>query len=588
MGNHRRGHADRRRRGVSRGLITTVVVIAVLAAAVVGWFAVRDRADEEAAQAARACVEGPATIAVTADPDVAGVLRTLADDWTATSPVVRDRCITVEVTAVPTAVAGEALAAPTYDAAAAGPEPALWVPADSASASAAVAARGTDQTPRSVVTSPVVLGTAPALAEALAGSGWTDLPALASAGSDALRAVGAETLRLALPPGPSTAAALVAVAGDPATATGPLTVERATSTDAVSAVSRTALAAAALDGQGGQDASPDTALDALVAAPDPIAAPVHAVPVTEQSLATRIREGQQLAAFRPAGPTPIADHPGLVLSTADETGRAAAAEFLDVVRSPAGREAFLAAGFRVPGGSADGSADAAPDPIAGLDFPPVDTVAPVPTPDARAAVLGTAAAPSRPASTTVLLDVSGSMESIDGGATRLDNVRAALDETLSALSGDGRVGLWVYSRGLDGPRPYRVLAPLGPATESARSGTAGLASITPQTATSTYASVLAAYRSAVENWTPDGPQSVLLVTDGPNDDTSISSSSFLQSLADAADPARPVRLDIVSLADNSDIDTLRTAAGQTGGDVIVTASSDPGLAGTLARLTSAR
>ncbi|MFC8281668.1 VWA domain-containing protein, partial [Rhodococcoides kroppenstedtii] len=564
--------------GVSRGVVATVVVLVLLAAAVVGWFAVRDRSAEEAEQAARACVEGEATLAVTADPDVADVLRTLGESWTAGGPVVRDQCITTEVTATPTAVAAEALAAPTYDPSAAGPEPALWVPADTASAASVVAARGTDITPRSVVTSPVVLGAAPTVADRLsaAGSRWTDLPALVTA---------ADPVRLALPGGPTTAATVVAVATDPASETQPLTVDRATSLAAVSAVSRLALAAGAVPAD---IADVDTALDAIVRAPDPTAAPVRAVPVTEQQLAIRIREGQQLAAFRPAGPTPMADHPGLVLATADPTARAAAAEFLDYVRSAPGREAFLAAGFRVPGASSDGATDAAPEPMAGLDFPAVDTVAPVPTPDARAAVLGTVAAPSQPASTTLLLDVSGSMESIDGGSTRLDNVRAALGQATGALSGDGRLGVWIYSRGLDGPRPYRVLAPLGPAAETARTGLDALSGITPQTATSTYAAVLAAYRSAVENWTPDGPQSVLLVTDGPNDDTSISSSSFLQFLAGAVDPARPVRLDVVSLADNSDIDTLRSAAGQTGGDVIVTASSDPGLAGTLERLTSAR
>lgn len=553
------------------------MVLVLLAAAVVGWFAVRDRSAEEAEQAARACVEGEATLAVTADPDVADVLRTLGESWTAGGPVVRDQCITTEVTATPTAVAAEALAAPTYDPSAAGPEPALWVPADTASAASAVAARGTDITPRSVVTSPVVLGAAPTVADRLSAteSRWTDLPALVTS---------ADPVRLALPGGPTTAATVVAVATDPASETQPLTVDRATSPAAVSAVSRLALAAGAVPAD---IADVDTALDAIVRAPDPTAAPVRAVPVTEQQLATRIREGQQLAAFRPAGPTPMADHPGLVLATADPTARAAAAEFLDYVRSTPGREAFLAAGFRVPGGSA-GATDAAPEPMAGLDFPAVDTVAPVPTPEARAAVLRTVAAPQRPASTTLLLDVSGSMESIDGGSTRLDNVRAALGRATGALPGDGRLGVWIYSRGLDGPRPYRVLAPLGPAAETARTGLDALSGITPQTATSTYAAVLAAYRSAVENWTPDGPQSVLLVTDGPNDDTSISSSSFLQSLAGAADPARPVRLDVVSLADNSDIDTLRSAAGQTGGDVIVTASSDPGLAGTLERLTSAR
>lgn len=158
-----------------------VVVLVLLVAAVLGWFALRDRITDEGEQAAKACVEGDAVLAVTADPDIADAVRTVAAAWDATAPVVRDHCVTTTVTETASDVAAAALAADPSDAAA-GPRPSLWIPATSADAAPLIDARRVDSTPRSLATSPVVLGVAPTLADTLgaAAVGWADLPRLAA------------------------------------------------------------------------------------------------------------------------------------------------------------------------------------------------------------------------------------------------------------------------------------------------------------------------------------------------------------------------------------------------------------------------
>ncbi|WP_222654684.1 VWA domain-containing protein [Rhodococcus sp. BP-110] len=576
MGEHRRtASTSGVRRGVSRGPVVVVVVLVLLVAAVLGWFALRDRITDEGEQAAKACVEGDAVLAVTADPDIADAVRTVAAAWDATAPVVRDHCVTTTVTETASDVAAAALAADPSDAAA-GPRPSLWIPATSADAAPLIDARRVDSTPRSLATSPVVLGVAPTLADTLgaAAVGWADLPRLAATpGSlDAIGAVGWGSLRPALPAGSTTTAALVSVAAavvDPTASTASLTADQAASAPVVSAVS--ALSRAATDASPTPPADAAAALDAMVQGGDPAAAPVHAVPVTEQQLYNRITEGQQLAAFRPAGSTPSADHPAVVLSDGDATGRAAAAAFAEFARGADQQQAFLRQGFRVP--TADGTTEATPPSVAGLTFP----------------AIGQPAASPEPAARTAVLDVSGSMESIDGSATRLTNVTSALRQVIGAVPDTSRIGLWTYSRALDGSRPYRVEVPLTEANSESRAALdSSLAGLSPATATSTYASAQAAYESAVQNWSGDGTNSVLLVTDGPNDDTSISAASFLQSIAAASDPARPVRIDVVSLTQNSDIATLRSLAGQTGGDLVEVSSSDPSLTASLDRLSSDR
>ncbi len=66
-----------------------------------------------------------------------------------------------------------------------------------------------------------------------------------------------------------------------------------------------------------------------------------------------------------------------------------------------------------------------------------------------------------------LFDVSGSMADPVPGSrqSKLDIARAAAQAALGFFDPADSIGLWEFSRELDGDRDYRVLVPLGPAAQ---------------------------------------------------------------------------------------------------------------------------
>ncbi|MCL2533679.1 MAG: substrate-binding and VWA domain-containing protein [Nocardiaceae bacterium] len=582
MGQHR---SDRRTRGVSKGPIIALVPVLVLVLGVVGWFQLRDRASSEGTAAAGQCVEGDATLHVTADPDIAPQIRELAARFTDTGPVVRDHCVTVSVTDGASGPVAEALATAPHGPwnENLGPAPALWIPASGAAINHVSAVPGVlDGQPKPIASSPVVLAVPGPLALALdaAGTGWQGLPAL-QAERDSLAGIGLGgwgSLKLALPTDSATGHTLDAVAAAVADAgTGPLDEPQAASPKVTAAVSALATGAPAIDG------APHSTTDALVALSRQTnrgAAPVHAIPATEQQIRAAGDGASGLVAFTPAGATPVADHPAAILATpwVDETLSRAAAQFVDFVRQPAQVQYLLDAGFRV--------GDKTPPATDRTAIPPLAQVLAPATGPAAARLAQTFADPVVPQATTILLDVSGSMGDTDGSGTRLSNTVDALSTRIAALPDASNVGLWVYSRGLDGSKPYLVKVPTGPMSDGDRRQriSTALKSLRPATATSTYASVIAAHDSAVDGFVDGRPNSVLLITDGPNDDTSTSTRQLTNALAESS---HPVRVDVISIGENSDQKTLQSMAEQTGGTFVAVASTDgPELGAALGRTLS--
>lgn len=542
-------------------MIAAAVVI-VLVLAVVGWFQLRDRISDQGVAAARTCVEGEAVLDVAADPDIAAPVRSIAERYNATAPVVRDHCVRVAVTDATSEVVGAALTGSGAGQwTGPGPAPALWIPQSSVSVARLADTPGmVSGAPKSVAYSPVVLAVPDALRDGLtrAGIGWQDLARL-QADPESLPALGLpgwRSLGLALPPASDT----TALAGEAVTAavteagTGPVTEEQARSEPATTALTTLALGSRAL---GEIPSTAGDALTALDAQTNQAAGAFHAVPVTEVQLAAL--GADKLSAYAPGGAAPVADHPAVVVGAGwvDETHSRAAAEFAEFVRAPDQADLLTGAGFTTE--AAAGSLAAA------------DTAA-------TNAVLAPLTAPATPRAATVLLDVSASMTQTDGDGTRLSNVTDALSEQLATSPDDSEVGLWLYSRGLDGSRPYRVAVATGPLSQTRDRIDSALDAIRAGTATSTYPSVITAYDTAVSEYVPGRTNSILLVTDGPNDDYSLTSAEFLRAIAAASDSARPVRVDVIAVGENSDAATLRRLADQTGGTMItVPDSSGPEL-----------
>ncbi|WP_072690049.1 substrate-binding domain-containing protein [Rhodococcus marinonascens] len=575
MGQHR---GESGARGISKGPLIALGLVAVIVLGVVFWFQLRDRIADQGMAAAGACVEGDSVLAIAADPDIAPQIQTLADRYTATEPVIRDQCVTVMVTSVASDTVRDALSAGAdspWDTELLGPAPALWIPSSSHSVSQIPVDGLVNGEARPLATSPVVLAVGPDFEGALtdAAVDWGDLPSL-QMGRDSVPPLG-----MALPEGPGAESTEMAVESIAATVTGsasgPVTEEQARSTPVMSALSGLVLGYEAVPGT--KPATTRDALAALAAQGDPTTAGIHAVAATEQQVYQTLREtpGTDLTAYVPKGPTPVADHPAAILAgqAVDETQSRAAAQFAEFVRQPEQARVLADAGFRVDG--LDHPGDTA------LTFPGFESAL-VPA-DAAAAteLMQVVQNPITERSSTVLLDVSSSMGDVDGSATRLENTTAALAARLDQSPDTLNLGLWEYSTNLNESRPYNILVATGPVSaggyiEGTRREALNnrLARVESATGSATYVSLEAVYKSAVDRYTPDRINSVLLITDSGNDDNSVTSADLLASIAETFTPSAPVRVDVVSIGQNPDLDTLQAVADRTGGSLEQVASSD--------------
>ncbi len=538
MGTHRSGT---RSRGVSKGPVIAAVAVLLLVAAVFAFFQLSDRAANRDKSAAAECKEGPSTLFVTVDPDIADPVRAAAERYNATNPKVRDHCAKVVVTAQPSAAIVAGFTAGTAWNGALGPQPGLWI-ADSTRSIESMRVPGLiEGTPAPVALSPIVIAVPEDLRGALeqAKITWADLPQLQQGSLDELGLPGWGGLRMALPGGDSTLAAAAAV-GSAVSGTDPLTDEVTQSGQVVAAISGLAVKAP-------QAADTTAALAAIGGANSPI----HAVVATEQQL----KALGGTSAFRPDGTTPAADHPAALMSGAwvDKTQNLIASLFADYLRAPQQSSAFTAAGF------------AAAPAIA----------APAPSRTALDKVRTTLANPVLGVQATVLLDVSSSMGNSDGSTTRLSNALGAIRSTMNVMPPDFGLGVWTFGKNVDGTTPYKIQTPTAPLSNQQRSALDNALEAVQPTESRTsqaYPSLIAAYKSAVRGHTAGLTNSVLLITDGLDDD-STTGTKLLTDLTSATNPAHPVRIDVIVIGGTGS-GPLQTAAQQTGGTYTRLATSD--------------
>ncbi|MDC3726818.1 substrate-binding domain-containing protein [Rhodococcus sp. Rp3] len=573
-------HRGSGRRGISTSVIVVAVGVVLALLAVLGWFRLRDNIDNQATAAAETCVEGDTVLHIAADPLIAPALTELAEQWTDGGVrVIRDHCVTAEITAVDSLAAADTLGTDTWDPAL-GPEPALWVPLDTRMS--ARAADAIDGTPRSLATSPVVLAVPTDLGRALttATVRWQDLPRLQNDPA-AMRESGLDiwgTLALALPTGTETHATTLALEAVTAATTGigagPVTLEQAATPAAITAVSTLALGA---DTLGAVGTTADT-LAALGAHPD-TAAPIHAVPVIEQQLHRALTDGQVrgLTGHLPIGVAPVVDFPTAVVDApwVDETLARAAAEFTDYARRPEQAGILTAHGFR--------TADAVPEPAGELPLPRVDTVLAPADPTVDDVLVALRLAPVSPRKVTMVVDTSTSMGTSAGDGTRLTATAGALREAMRRASINSVMGMYVFA---DTPEGHRVAVIRDGLTAAKRAAMSSiLDDIDLVDREPVYATLTAAYRDAVDNYDPGRPNSVLVVVDSDDPDEA-AARDLRAAIDELSSPETPVRIDVVVLGDRTD-PVLEQAAEATDGSLTVVDTTDPAdLTDLLRKLTS--
>ena len=408
--------------------------------------------------------------------------------------------------------------------------PDVWVPDSSLWAARAGPTALTDA--GSIAASPVVLVTSRAAVDEL---DWDERPPTWAEALGTGRP-------LAVPDLAASAEGLLALAAVQASLGGGVQAENAV----VAAV----LAAA-------RDAVPS--VDAAVAAARSGSVDAPLVPLSEQQLLA-LDAGPELVAVYPRDGSPSLDHPVLRVGAPAEGDRAAAVDAVVArLTSDQASDAARAAAFRGPTGTA-----------------PIGAAVPAALPDAPAldparvqALLARLTSLAQPSRVLAVIDVSASMEAAAGRGTRATLARDAAQSALALFPGSSALGLWVFAADRQELVPTRALDD-DVAGRSQRDVLADELATVPDRLTSggtaLYDTTIAAVRAARDGYDPAAVNSVVVITDGRNEDAAgLQLPGLLAALRTEADPQRPVKVIGVALGPDADLGTLQQIADATGG-----------------------
>ncbi|MEJ3404681.1 VWA domain-containing protein [Rathayibacter sp. YIM 133350] len=170
-----------------------------------------------------------------------------------------------------------------------------------------------------------------------------------------------------------------------------------------------------------------------------------------------------------------------------------------------------------------------------------------------------------------LIDVSGSMEEpTESGLRRIDIFQQAATGAMQKFSGEVEMGVWVFSTKRAGDQDWEDLSPIAPLGDAAHSQQIAdiIASLPSRLggATGLYDTTLAAVARVRESYDPTKVNSVLLITDGKNEDEGgISLDDLLAKLAAQNDPRKPVPVILIGFGPDTDLDAMTKIAKTTGG-----------------------
>jgi Ca-activated chloride channel family protein len=507
-----------------------------------------------AGSATRLVCTGQLTLTVHAQPVVAPALRVAGDRLRGSRSAVDGRCIDVVVhDRDPAAVAAQAVQAASGQAEASD-LPDVWVPDSSvwldlvrarAPRTANVPATGV-----SVASSPVVIAVMRPVAAQLRAGGWGRLLD---------RLSGPQPLVVGMPDPTSSAVGIAALHG----LSGALTRQKAPAGAATATWRALAVNIAA------------SVNELARRVPGAAARPgVQAFPADEATVwrfnGTRPRV--PLVATYPADGAIQLDYPYVVLRGAEVSAKSQAAQaLLADATSDRGDADLFAAGLRLPDGTASRQFGAARG---------VTVRTPQPAkrpPGARTEqLLRQWTVANLNGRTLVLLDVSGSMGALVPGtnATRMELTVRAAREGLGLFEDDDALGVWVFSTRLTRTTDYREMIPIGRLSERLGRGTRRSEIIAaldrlparPRGGTGLYDTIQAAHRKVRGSYDPARVNSVVVLTDGRNDDArSVTLARLLQELRSAANPRRPVPVITIALGPDVDMRALQQVAQVTGG-----------------------
>jgi Ca-activated chloride channel family protein len=542
----------------SAGIVAGLVSV-VLLAALAGWGGYR-------LLNSPSCVSR-LSLAIAAAPEIAPAVRATAGDWSATP--LNGTCVSITVDEqepadVAAAVAGQRGATLTGLGQANGKAqvPHVWIP-DSSTWLQRVRAVGGDLVPAeaaSVAESPVVLAMPQPVAAAL---GWPKAKLTWAA------------LLQRMTTGGGMKTGIVEPGRDASGLSGLLALRSAAAGGGANAQEATVAALRAL--AVGRSTVRDDLLGRFPRAADSatVASGLSAAPLPEQAV-IKYNAAQPpvplAAVFLDPAPAPL-DYPYVVLPGNRPEVAAAAERLRRALTGPAFSAALATHGLR----SADGTTGTG---FAALTGAPAGPIPAAPAADAGLIqqTLSSWTAVTQPGRLLAVIDVSGSMLTpvpTAGNATREQVLVKAAAGGLSLFDDSWSVGLWIFSTKLDGNTPYKELVPIGPLAGQRNQLGAALAGIQASHGdTGLYDTTLAAYKAVQATWDPGKINSVILMTDGQNDNPGgLTLDQLVTELQKIADPKRPVQ--VVALGIGTDVSRpeLTRITQTTGGGVFI--ATDP-------------
>lgn len=273
---------------------------------------------------------------------------------------------------------------------------------------------------------------------------------------------------------------------------------------------------------------------------------------SEAALAARnAKSSTKLAEIGLEGGSPLVKVTAAKMIADDPQTDAAYDELMTRLTSAEGQKAFAGAGYR----SADGSKPPSNAPQ-GADSVRTTSGAGDQT---VSQVVAAWAEASKPLRLTTVVDVSGSMKQMTDGVSRIEAVSMATRKGLDSLPASTSLAVWEFSTEIDGKKDYKELLPMSSVSDAAQRKRAEAAieglpgDVKGDTAL--YDTIWAAFQSAQKDYKDGQVSTVLLVTDGRNDDPKggLTLSELKKKLQGAVDPKRPV--DISTLAVGQDVNT---------------------------------
>ncbi len=325
------------------------------------------------------------------------------------------------------------------------------------------------------------------------------------------------------------------------------------------------------------------------------------VPTSEQQWFLRTRDQLTPASvpIRPRDGTVLLDYPLVRVDRSAAGPSREAVEGVIRILEDAGREEARNLGFNPAAGQptvdpavvgngamiAPQAPEAVPEAVAEAAPTSAPTIAlgpvlPPPSAEEVDGLLADLADLSRPARVLLVIDASVSMRAIAGGGTRATLARDATKTSLALFSDTATVSLWFFAIGMGGPgqdyteivAPRQIAADAGgvPQRAALLAGADTLTQRLTPGGTGLNDTVLAAFRAAQAGYDPEATNSVVVLTDGRNEDPNgISTDALLASLSAEADPQRPIRVAMVGLGGSTDAADLTRIAEATGGRAYV-------------------